>query len=78
MQTMNLKEARSHLSSLVDQAERGVPVIITRHGRKSAYLGPVPTGLKKLPSLSAFRAGITAPAEGLSVTVARTRREERY
>ena len=78
MQTMNLKEARAHLSSLVDQAERGVPVVITRHGRKSAYLGPVPTGLKKRPSLRAFRAGITAPAEGLSVTVARTRREERY
>ena len=78
MQSMNLKEARSHLSSLVDQAERGVTVVITRHGRESAYLGPVRTGLKKLPSLSAFRAGIAAPAEGLSVTVAKARREERY
>jgi len=78
MQTMNLKEARSHLSSLVDEAEQGVTVVITRHGRKSACLGPVPTGLKKLPSLSAFRAGIAAPAEGLSVTVTRTRSEERY
>ena len=78
MQTMNLKEARSHLSSLVDQAERGGTVVITRHGRKSASLGPVPPGLKKLPSLRAFRAGIKAPAEGLSVTVVKARGEERY
>lgn len=77
MQTMSLKEARSHLSSLVDQAERGGTAAITRHGRRVACIGPAPAGRRRLPSLKAFRAQLTVPVPSLSETVTRARREER-
>ena len=34
-------EAKTHLSRLLDQVERGETIVITRHGRPVARLGPV-------------------------------------
>ena len=78
MQTMNIKEARACLSRLVDGAERGETVVITRHGRQSARLVPMPARAKALPSLAEFRSGILTPKTGLSATVIAARREERF
>lgn len=78
MHTMNIKEARACLSKLVDRAERGETVVITRHGKQSARLGPMPTRMNALPSLSEFRSGITPPGTGLAATVIASRREERF
>ena len=38
---VSIYEAKTHLSQLVARAERGEQVILTRHGRPVATLGPV-------------------------------------
>lgn len=38
MQTVQLREAKSRLSALVEEATRGGKTIITRHGRPSAVI----------------------------------------
>ena len=78
MQTLNIKEARACFSRLLDKAERGETVVITRYGKQSARLVPIVPRAKGLPSLGAFRAGIVVPKTGLAATVIASRREERY
>ena len=78
MQTMNIKEARACLSRLVDGAERGETVVITRHGKQSARLGPMPARAKRLPRLGEFRSEIVTPRTGLAATVMASRREGRF
>jgi prevent-host-death family protein len=78
MRTMNIKEARACLSNLVDKAERGETVVITRHGRKSARLAPVRARVKGVPSLSEFRSRIAGAGPSLARTVIASRREERF
>jgi prevent-host-death family protein len=41
MKTANVYEAKTHLSRLLERAEAGEEIIITRHGRPVARLGPV-------------------------------------
>ena len=41
MQTVNVYDAKTHLSKLLERAEAGEEIIITRHGRPVARLGPV-------------------------------------
>ena len=41
MKTVGAFEAKTHLSSLLDQVEQGERVIITKHGRPVAELVPV-------------------------------------
>ncbi len=41
MDSIGLFEAKTHLSELIARAERGEEVIITRHNRPVAKLGPV-------------------------------------
>lgn len=38
MREIQLKDAKASLSAVVDQAVRGTPSIITRHGRKDAVI----------------------------------------
>ena len=40
--TVNLYEAKTHLSALVDAAERGEEVIIAKNGVAKARLTPIP------------------------------------
>jgi len=74
---INVKEARSKLSLLIDKAESGDEVIISRRGKKVAKLVPL-TARKCLPSLKEFRASIRVAGEPMSHTVVRNREEERY
>jgi len=78
MQTMSIKEARVNFCRLLDLAEKGETVVITRYGRASARLCPVPAPRKALPALGAFRASVVRPATGLARTVILARREERF
>ena len=78
MKTMNIREARARLSTLVDMAAAGETVVITRHGRESALLGPVAPRTGALPSLEEFRARILHQARGLSEDIVVARRQERY
>jgi prevent-host-death family protein len=41
MITVNLAHAKAHLSELIDEVENGETVVITRHGRSVARIGPV-------------------------------------
>ena len=58
MVTVNLAQAKAHLSELLDKVEAGVEVVVTRHGRAVAHI--VPAARQKLPlrldELAAFRA----------------------
>jgi antitoxin Phd len=38
MQEIQLRDAKAHLSAVVDAAARGEPAVITRHGRKQAVI----------------------------------------
>ncbi len=40
--TVNLYEAKTHLSALVDAAERGEEIIIAKNGVAKARLSPIP------------------------------------
>ncbi len=77
MQILNIKEARACLGQLVDKAERGETVVITRYGKQSARLVPILAHARGLPSLRAFRDGIAVPKIGLAETVIASRLEER-
>lgn len=77
MLEVNVKEARSKLSILLDRVERGEEIIITRRGKKIALL--VSTEREKaLPGLKQFRASISSAGKPLSETVIDIRQEERY
>ena len=79
MDPINLKEARKRLSALVDAAERGESVTITRRGKEVARLVPAAGGNRgPLPDLSAFRSSIEIQGESLSEVVVTMRAEERY
>ena len=42
MTEVNVYEAKTHLSRLLDRAAGGEEILITRHGRPVARLGPIP------------------------------------
>jgi prevent-host-death family protein len=77
MLEVNVKEARSQLSSLLDRVERGEEIIISRRGKKVALLVS-PERKNALPSLKDFRASISTTGKPLSETVIDIRQEERY
>lgn len=58
MQTINLAEAKAHLSEILNRVEAGEEILITRHGQPVARLGPVEKSLKPVAveRLAAFRA----------------------
>ncbi len=75
---INVKDARSRLSSLLDRVELGDEVIILRRGKEVARLVPPEGEGKPLPSLKEFRASIRIIGEPLIDTVIQERQEERY
>lgn len=75
---INVKDARSKLSSLLDQVEDGGEVIIRRRGKEVARLVPPQGQHNLLPSLKDFRASIRISGEPLSNAVIRGREQERY
>lgn len=78
MGPVSIKEARQHLSDLVDAAEQGETIVITRRGKEVARLAPVVRKPRGLPDLTAFRARIKLKGKPLSQTVIDARREERF
>ena len=83
MRSVNIREARQKLSDLVDAAEHGQSVLITRHGKEVARIEPAgPARSAALPDLSTFRASVRAAVQGkgrpLSKAVTESRKEVRY
>ena len=60
MVTVNLAEAKAHLSELLDKVEAGEEVVITRRGHAVARILPAqcPKKLVPLQELSTFRASM--------------------
>lgn len=79
MDTVNIREARRRLSKLVDAAERGEAVVITRHGKRVACLKPIEGRPRKaLPDLSEFRASMKVTGKPMSRVVIDGRAEARH
>jgi prevent-host-death family protein len=58
----NLSEAKDQLSSLVDRAASGEEIVIAKHGKPLAKLGPMPTA-KKGPRKPSNSLGLTYMAD---------------
>lgn len=54
MKTVGTFEGKTHFSRLVDEAERGETIIITRHGRPVAQLSPIAPDTERLSPEKAF------------------------
>ena len=77
MGTINLAEAKAHLSALVSKAENGEETIIMRRGEPVAKLVPFAMPKKKLRSLADFRATLPR-ARKSSAELIRKLRDESY
>ena len=74
MRSAGVREARQHLSRLLDEVRKGREVIITERGRPVAKLVPPdsPRG-KGVPNLAAFRRRMPVLDPPLSTTVVEDR-----
>jgi prevent-host-death family protein len=80
MDSINLADAKAHLSDLVERAAAGEPVRITRRGRPIAQITAIATPRKRI-DLSALRVmtgAIPLQRESASALVRRMRDEDRY
>ncbi len=55
MKHIGIKQARQELPDLIDRAEAGEEIVITRQGKPVAKLVAAPKTAKPLPSLAEFR-----------------------
>ena len=78
MLEINVKEARSNLSTLLDRVEKGEEIIITRRGKRVARISNIVNTPTPLRSLKQFRNKIRIKGKPLSQTVIDQRKEERY
>jgi prevent-host-death family protein len=77
MLNVNLADAKSRLSELVDRVEKGEEIIITRHGRPVARLSALERPKKPIPSMAEFRARMPKLKESLSESLRKVRDEQR-
>jgi prevent-host-death family protein len=62
MRTVNIHEAKTHLSRLVDRAAKGEPFIIAKAGKPLVKVVPLDTPAARTPQRFDFLAGkITVP-----------------
>lgn len=76
MLEINVREARSRLSDLLNRVENGEEVVIKRRGKKIARLVPNER-IGQLPSLKDFRADIFLSGVPMSQMVVSERDSER-
>ncbi len=55
MKHIGIKQARQELPDLIDRAEAGEEIVITRQGKPVAKITAIPRSPKALPSLAQFR-----------------------
>lgn len=75
---VNVKEARSKMSFLLDRTEMGEEIVILRRGKRVARLVAVTDACKRLPDLRGFRDSILVKGKSLGEAVMQGREEERY
>ncbi len=77
MGSVNVKETRRLLKSLLDRAEGGETITIARRGEVVARLVPPSRHPRRLPSLSRLRQSIKRKGRALSRVVIDSRLDER-
>ncbi len=79
MHTITTREARRTLSSLLNEAEHGSVISITRRGQEVARLVP-PDSVEKnrFPDMTEFRNSIKVKGKPTSQVVVEMRDKERY
>ena len=80
MDSVNLADAKAHLSELVERAAGGEPVRITRRGKPVAQITAVAQPKKRieLPALRALTSSMPPQTEGARDLVRQMRDEDRY
>jgi prevent-host-death family protein len=78
METVNVQEARRHISELLDRVVGGEEVIISRRGKPIARLAPLTTRKAGFPDRRAFRDSLPRSDVPSSATVRQLRDAERY
>lgn len=80
MNSVNLADAKAHLSELVERAAAGEAVRITRRGKAVAQIVPADTPRKpvNLKALQSLTATMPKQAEPARKAVRKMRDEERY
>ncbi len=79
MQSITAREARRLLSTLLDEAEHGSEISITRRGQEVARLVPPLTdNNSSFPDMTEFRSSIHVKGKATSQIVVDLRNEERY
>ena len=61
MRTVNMHEAKTHLSRLVDRAAKGEPFIIARAGKPLVKVVPLDAAPAREPKRLGFMPGIKVP-----------------
>ena len=57
MQTINIHEAKTHLSRLIAQAQQGEPFVIAKSGKPLVIVSAIPTGQDKAQKRLGFLRG---------------------
>jgi antitoxin (DNA-binding transcriptional repressor) of toxin-antitoxin stability system len=78
MVVMNIKEARRNFSRLIEKAELGEHIVITRRGREVVRFDRISRSGKRLPSLADFRKEIKIKGDTLSDAIIRDRQDGRF
>jgi prevent-host-death family protein len=77
MLEVNIRDARSNLSALLDRVETGEEIIIKRRGKTIAKIVS-PHNNNKLPSLKDFRSLIKINGNPMSQSIVDARKEDRF
>jgi prevent-host-death family protein len=80
MITVSVAQAKARLSALLDRVEAGEEVVITRHGRPVANIGPVTRQKQPLPleKLATFRARMPHWRKDSALLLREMRDDERH
>ena len=78
VRTSGVREARQHLSTLIDEVRKGREVVITDRGKPVARLvPPLPRAAKPFPDRAAFRRTMPVLDPPLSASIVEDR-EDRF
>ncbi len=80
MTRVSAREARQRLAELLDCAQAGQTIEITRRGEAVARITPPPkrTAARKMPDLTDFRNSLKMSGKPMSQTIIELRRSARY
>lgn len=78
MQTINVRETREKLSTLLDAVACGEEIIILRNGKPAARLTPITPETVTFPDRSDLRASLPPMKESSAEAVRSLREDERY